>query len=193
VVQGQRRPGLTGRDTSLHRARDPHRARSARELALKARLALASPQLLDPRQRGFAIETIQAVIDAAEVLELRAVANRARALFENRGRPRLMLVDVTLTHPATDCPASRPDEALALVASPGADEEVAVKLRAVLWSAACMLLAQPDQVAFAIVEADSADSAQTFVGSPRQLRSGDSIELGDSMLVGSIEPNSAES
>jgi hypothetical protein len=77
-----------------------------------------------------------------------------------------VLFHVTIAHKAHDCPGRR-TEPPALVAPSDARErlgsELNVKLHFVLWGAACMLWAQPDHVAFVVVEAEDVESALQFV------------------------------
>jgi predicted component of type VI protein secretion system len=78
-----------------------------------------------------------------------------------------MLFHVTIGHAAQDCPGRHPTDPPALVAPSDTREklgtELNVKLRFVLWGAACMLWAQPDHLAFAVLEADDIESGLQYV------------------------------
>lgn len=80
-----------------------------------------------------------------------------------------MLFHMTIGHNAQDCPGRRPTEPPALVAPSDTREalgkELGVKLHFVLWGASCMLWAQPEHLAFAILEAEDVESAMQYVGS----------------------------
>jgi FHA domain len=69
-----------------------------------------------------------------------------------------MLVHVTLRHAVDDCPSRRPDQPLPLLGPSGKEADLTV-----LWSAACILLAAADHVAFVILDAYSADAARSHV------------------------------
>ncbi|MBV8717488.1 MAG: FHA domain-containing protein [Chloroflexi bacterium] len=78
-----------------------------------------------------------------------------------------MLFHVTIGHKSKDCPGRRPTEPPALVAPSDTREtlgnELNVKLHFVLWGAACMLWAQPEHLAFAVIEAEDVESALQYV------------------------------
>jgi FHA domain len=80
-----------------------------------------------------------------------------------------VLFHVTIGHDARDCPGRRPTEPPALVAPSDTRDAVAaelgVKLHFVLWGAACMLWAQPEHLAFAILEAQDVESVLRYLGS----------------------------
>jgi hypothetical protein len=78
-----------------------------------------------------------------------------------------MLFHVTIGHAAQDCPGRHPADPPALVAPSDTREalgtDLNVKLRFVLWGAACMLWAQPEHLAFAVLEADDIESGLQYV------------------------------
>jgi hypothetical protein len=77
-----------------------------------------------------------------------------------------VLFHLTISHGAQDCPGRRPSEPPALVGPSDTrknlEQELGVTLHFVLWGAACMLWAQPEHLAFAVVEADDLASASQF-------------------------------
>ncbi|MBV9327828.1 MAG: hypothetical protein JO352_29275 [Chloroflexi bacterium] len=78
-----------------------------------------------------------------------------------------MLFHITVEHTAQDCPGRHPTAPPDLVAPSdtreGLGRELGVKLHFVLWGAACMLWAQPDHLAFAVLEAEDMESALQYV------------------------------
>src|SRR6476646_11823433 len=78
-----------------------------------------------------------------------------------------MLFHVTISHAAQDCPGRHPAEPPVLVAPSDTREalgnQLGVKLHFVLWGAACMLWAQPDHTAFAVLEAEDVESATQYI------------------------------
>jgi hypothetical protein len=78
-----------------------------------------------------------------------------------------VLFHVTIGHRSNDCPGRRPTEPPALVAPSDTREtlgnELNVKLHFVLWGAACMLWAQPEHQAFAVLEAEDVESVLQYV------------------------------
>jgi FHA domain len=78
-----------------------------------------------------------------------------------------MLFHITITHSPQDCPGRRPTEPPALVAPSDTREalaiELGVKLHFVLWGASCMLWAQPEHQAFAVLETEDVESAMQYV------------------------------
>jgi hypothetical protein len=78
-----------------------------------------------------------------------------------------VLFHVTIGHKSSDCPGRRPTDPPALVAPSDTREnlghELNVKLHFVLWGAACMLWAQPEHLAFAVLEAEDVESALQYV------------------------------
>lgn len=117
-----------------------------------------------------------------------------------------MLFHVTIGHDARDCPGRRPTEPPALVAPSDTRDAVAaelnVKLHFVLWGAACMLWAQPEHLAFAILEAQDVDSVLRYLGSvvpdnwtstvlpvwnlPSQLRLIRQVQAAPTMVLGDV-------
>jgi hypothetical protein len=78
-----------------------------------------------------------------------------------------MLFHVTLTHPPEDCPGRRPEQAPELI-GPSEQlqmlgQELGVTAHSVVWAAACLLWAEPEHVAYAIVEAPSVGAVEQFV------------------------------
>jgi FHA domain len=80
-----------------------------------------------------------------------------------------MLFHITISHSPNECPGRRPTEPPDLVAPSDRREalarELGVTLHFVLWGASCMLWAQPEHLAFAVVEAEDVESAVQYVGS----------------------------
>ena len=78
-----------------------------------------------------------------------------------------MLFHVTITHRPEDCPARRPGEAPELI---GAEErraalgdELSVTAHSVVWGASCILWAEPEHVAYALLEAASLDAVERYL------------------------------
>lgn len=125
-----------------------------------------------------------------------------------------MLFHVTIGHDARDCPGRRPMEPPELIAPSDSREalgiQFGVKLHFVLWGAACMLWAQPEHLAFAVLEAEDVESALQYIGQlvpeswtcqllpvwnlPSQLRLIRQVQRAPTMLLGDVlpqgEPNS---
>jgi len=80
-----------------------------------------------------------------------------------------MLFHITISHNPNECPGRRPTEPPDLVAPSDRREalarELGVTLHFVLWGASCMLWAQPEHLAFAVVEAEDVESAVQYIGS----------------------------
>lgn len=78
-----------------------------------------------------------------------------------------MLFHVTISHSSKECPGRRPNDPPELVAPSDTREKLARELGVtahfVLWSASCMMWAQPEHVAFAVVEADDLESVVQYV------------------------------
>src|SRR5438105_4456913 len=78
-----------------------------------------------------------------------------------------MLVHVTITHDATDCPGRRPGEPPELVGPSDKRAELARDLRItshfVLWGASCLLWAQPEHVTYAVLEAEDVEAVLQYV------------------------------
>jgi predicted component of type VI protein secretion system len=124
-----------------------------------------------------------------------------------------VLFHVSIGHEAQDCPGRRPTEPPGLIAPSDTraalETQLGVKLHFVFWSAACMLWAQPEHVAFAILEADNVESALQYLGAtvpenwtshvlpvwnlPSQLRLVRQVQLAPTMVRGGTlsgtEPN----
>jgi hypothetical protein len=115
-----------------------------------------------------------------------------------------VLFHVTIGHDAQDCPGRRPTELTGLVAPSDTRDVLAsqlkIKLHFVLWGAACMLWAQPEHLAFAVVEAEDVEAVMQYVGAlvpqswtykvrpvwnlPSQLRLIRQVQLAPTMLTG---------
>src|SRR5712691_2954546 len=78
-----------------------------------------------------------------------------------------MLFHVTLTHTQADCPGRRPAEALALSGPTdqieALSEELSVTSHSVVWGAACLLWAEPEHVAYALLEAASVEAVESYI------------------------------
>jgi hypothetical protein len=78
-----------------------------------------------------------------------------------------MLFHVTISHTEQDCPGRCPEEPLALFAPSerleALRQELAVDPHHVVWSAACILWAKAEHVAFALLEAPNVDAALRYV------------------------------
>jgi len=79
-----------------------------------------------------------------------------------------MLFHLTIAHDAQECPGRQPTAPPALVGPSDTRDtlgrQLGVKMHFVLWGAACMLWAQPEHVAFAVLEAEDVESTLQFVG-----------------------------
>jgi predicted component of type VI protein secretion system len=115
-----------------------------------------------------------------------------------------VLFHVTIGHDAQDCPGRRPTEPPGLIAPSDTREalgsQLGVKLHFVFWSAACMLWAQPEHLAFAVLEADDVDSALQYLSAvvpdnwtsrvlpvwnlPSQMRLVRQVQLAPTMVFG---------
>jgi len=124
-----------------------------------------------------------------------------------------VLFHVTIGHDARDCPGRRPTDPPGLIAPSDTREalgvQLGVKMHFVLWSAACMLWAQPEHLAFAVLEAGDVESALQYVAAlvpdnwtrellpvwnlPSQLRLIRQVQLAPTLVVGDAlsqaEPN----
>jgi hypothetical protein len=78
-----------------------------------------------------------------------------------------MLFHLTISHGPQDCPGRRPSEPPALIAPSDTrrnlEQELGITLHYVLWGASCMLWAQPEHLAFAVLEADDLESVSQYV------------------------------
>jgi hypothetical protein len=79
----------------------------------------------------------------------------------------MVLFHLTISHGSQDCPGRRPSEPPALVAPSDTrrslEQELGITSHYVLWGASCMLWAQPEHVAFAVLEADDLESVSQYV------------------------------
>jgi hypothetical protein len=118
----------------------------------------------------------------------------------------IVLFHVTIGHEAEDCPGRRPTELTGLVAPSDTREQLAAQLKVkshfILWGAACMLWAQPEHLAFAILEAEDVDAVLEYVGAlvppswtykvrpvwnlPSQLRLLRQVRVAPTMLAGDL-------
>jgi hypothetical protein len=119
-----------------------------------------------------------------------------------------VLFHVSIAHEAQDCPGRRPTEPPGLIAPSDTRAALAaqlgVKLHFVFWSAACMLWAQPEHIAFAVLEADDVESALEYLSAvvpdnwtshvlpvwnlPSQLRLVRQVQLAPTMVFGETLP-----
>jgi hypothetical protein len=78
-----------------------------------------------------------------------------------------VLFHLTISHSAQDCPGRRPSEPPALIAPSDTrralEQELGVSLHFVLWGASCILWAQPEHLAFAVLEADDLEAVSQYV------------------------------
>jgi hypothetical protein len=78
-----------------------------------------------------------------------------------------MLFHVTITHSQQDCPGRRPGETPALSGPPDRLEalgaELSVTSHSVVWAASCMLWAEPEHVAYALLEAAGLEAVERYV------------------------------
>ena len=78
-----------------------------------------------------------------------------------------MLFHVTITHSQVDCPGRRPAETPDLIGP--ADrlaalaDELSVTSHSLVWGAACMLWAEPEHVAYALLEAPSLEAVEGYI------------------------------
>jgi len=78
-----------------------------------------------------------------------------------------MLFHVTITHRQEDCPGRQPEETPELIGP--ADRlgalanELSVKSHTVVWGASCILWAEPEHVAYALLEAASLEAVERYV------------------------------
>jgi hypothetical protein len=79
-----------------------------------------------------------------------------------------VIFHLTISHSPQDCPGRRPADPPELIAPSDTRDtlgrELGVKLHLVLWGASCMLWAQPEHLAFAVLEADDVESLMQYVG-----------------------------
>jgi hypothetical protein len=79
-----------------------------------------------------------------------------------------MLFHVTITHRQEDCPGRRPAETPDLIGPAdrlGAlSNELSVKSHSVVWGASCILWAEPEHVAYALLEAPSLEAVERYIG-----------------------------
>jgi predicted component of type VI protein secretion system len=78
-----------------------------------------------------------------------------------------MLFHVTLTHSQEDCPGRRPDETPQLIGPADRVEalgnELSVMAHSVVWGASCILWAEPEHVAYALLEAGSLEAVEQYI------------------------------
>src|SRR3954466_12760539 len=78
-----------------------------------------------------------------------------------------MLFHVTISHSKQDCPGQRPDDPITLVAPAerldALGQELAVDSHYVVWGAACILWAEAEHVAYALLEAPNVDAVLHYV------------------------------
>jgi hypothetical protein len=78
-----------------------------------------------------------------------------------------MLFHVTITHSQEDCPGRRPDDIPELIGPAdqvaALGEELSVTSHSVVWGAACILWAEPEHVAYALLEAASLHAVERYV------------------------------
>jgi hypothetical protein len=78
-----------------------------------------------------------------------------------------MLFHVTITHNRDDCPGRRPDEIPELTGPADRLEalgnELSVTAHSVVWGASCILWAEPQHVAYALLEAASLDAVERYI------------------------------
>ncbi len=78
-----------------------------------------------------------------------------------------MLFHVTISHSPEDCPGRRPDEPPDLInledrcAAPG--DAHSVTAHSVVWGASCILWAEPEHVAYALLEAPNLDTVERYL------------------------------
>src|SRR6266851_2729217 len=78
-----------------------------------------------------------------------------------------MLFHVTITHNQADCPGRRPGETPELI-SPAdrhatLGDELSVTSHSVVWGASCILWAEPEHVAYALLEAASLEAVERYL------------------------------
>src|ERR1700694_4693351 len=78
-----------------------------------------------------------------------------------------MLFHVTLTHSQEDCPGRRPGETPELIGPADRLEalgtELSVTAHSVVWGASCILWAEPEHVAYALLEAPSLEAVERYI------------------------------
>jgi hypothetical protein len=78
-----------------------------------------------------------------------------------------MLFHVTITHSQQDCPGRRPEETPELIGPADRLEALGSKLsvtaHSVVWGASCILWAEPEHVAYALLEAASLESVEGYI------------------------------
>src|SRR2546423_1503621 len=78
-----------------------------------------------------------------------------------------MLFHVTISHSQADCPGRRPAETPDLIGPTDRLEalgaELSVTSHSIVWGAACILWAEPEHVAYALLEAPSLDAVERYL------------------------------
>src|SRR5437016_3940501 len=78
-----------------------------------------------------------------------------------------MLFHVTITHGQADCPGRRPAETPDLIGPAdrlaALGDELSVTSHSLVWGAACMLWAEAEHVAYALLEAPSLEAVEGYV------------------------------
>ena len=78
-----------------------------------------------------------------------------------------MLFHVTITHRQEDCPGRQPEETPDLIGPAdrlaGLAAELSVTSHSVVWGASCILWAEPEHVAYALLEAASLDAVERYI------------------------------
>jgi hypothetical protein len=78
-----------------------------------------------------------------------------------------MLFHITITHGQEDCPGRRPEEIPELIGSADRLEalgnELSVTSHSVVWGASCILWAEPEHVAYALLEAASLEAVERYI------------------------------
>src|SRR5258708_5318846 len=91
---------------------------------------------------------------------------QVRSLASSTSR-HTMLFHVTLTPGQQDCPGRRPDEPPQLTGPADRLEalsnELSVTSHSVVWGASCILWAEPEHVAYALLEAASLEAVERYI------------------------------
>jgi len=79
-----------------------------------------------------------------------------------------MLFHVTITHSQADCPGRRPAETPDLIGPAdrleALGDELSVTSHSLVWGASCILWAEPEHVAYALLEAPSLEAVERYIG-----------------------------
>ncbi len=79
-----------------------------------------------------------------------------------------MLFHVTITHSQADCPGRRPAETPELIGPAdrleALGDELSVTSHSLVWGASCILWAEPEHVAYALLEAPSLEAIERYIG-----------------------------